>query len=108
MKNTQKLLSLLLGAVLAFSVFAAVPVTAGAAEISVESSGESIVSGDYEYIVLDDGTAEITGYTGTDTELVIPSELDGYIVTSIGYGAFYGCESLTSITIPDSVMSTCN
>ena len=44
----------------------------------------------------------ITGYTGEDTEIVIPSEIDGMKVTSIRYAAF--CDSsLTSITIPEGV-----
>ena len=62
-------------------------------------------SGDYEYTILEDGTAEITNYTGSDTEIVIPSELDGHKVTKIGRGAFYFCDSLTSIKIPDGITS---
>ena len=66
-----------------------------------------VTSGDFQYEVLSetDKTCEITDYTGSATDLTIPSELDGYTVTSIGYEAFYWCYSLTSITIPDSVTS---
>ena len=35
--------------------------------------------------------------------VTIPSDLDGYPVTSIGNRAFYGCGGLTSITIPVGV-----
>jgi hypothetical protein len=38
-------------------------------------------------------------------ELVIPDEIEGLPVTSIGRLAFSGCDSLTSATIPDSVTS---
>ena len=58
---------------------------------------------DFEYEVLDDGTASITDYTGSATELTIPSEIDGYVVSVIGMSAFYNCINLTSVTIPNSV-----
>lgn len=65
-------------------------------------------SGDFEYTVLDDGTAEITGYTGNATDLVIPSEIDGYTVVSIGYLAFWNCEQLKCVTIPIGVIEIGN
>lgn len=59
-------------------------------------------SGDYEYMDNGDGTATITGYLGTATNLVIPSSVDGLTVTSIGASAFEN-KSLTSVVIPSSV-----
>ncbi len=54
-----------------------------------------------------DGTCHVSGIgTCTDTELRIPPvSPEGVQVTSIGYGAFSGCSSLTSIEIPNSVTS---
>lgn len=40
------------------------------------------------YKIKEDGTAKITGYEGTPIHLVIPSEIDGYTVTSIESNAF--------------------
>ena len=58
---------------------------------------------DYEYSVLDDGTVEITKYTGSESKVAVPDEIDSKSVTKIGCGAFSRCAKLESITIPDSV-----
>ena len=43
--------------------------------------------------------------TAASGELVIPDTIEGKPVINIGGAAFWGCASLTSITIPDSVTS---
>ena len=45
----------------------------------------------------------ITGYVGDKTEVVIPGEINGKKVTTIGDRAFGECTSLTSVTIPEGV-----
>ena len=61
-------------------------------------------SPEFEYQILENGI-EITNYNGSAENLEIPSTIDGYTVTSIDYYAFYGCESLKSVTIPESVIT---
>ena len=56
-----------------------------------------------------DATVAVTGYTGNQTIVTIPSHytIDGksYTVTSIGESAFNSCKGLKSIVIPNSVKS---
>ncbi len=63
------------------------------------------VSNGFSYAVLDEGSATITGYIGPGGAVVVPSYIFDLPVTIIGTAAFSDCTSLTSITIPDSVMS---
>ena len=60
---------------------------------------KAAVMGDYEYDVLSNGTVEITYYDGYSTSVVIPSQIDGKTVTSIGDYAFEDVD-LKSVTIP--------
>ena len=94
MKHITKPLSIVLALLMLISVFAVAPITASAE-----------VSGDYEYEILEDGTAEITKYSGKNTVLEIPSEFDGYTVTSIGISAFEDCTNLANVNIPNGVTS---
>src|SRR5581483_1251981 len=49
------------------------------------------------------GEITITGYTGSGGAVTIPGTINGLSVSSIRYKAFYQNNSLTGITIPDSV-----
>ncbi len=68
-----------------------------------ETKPKPFTSGDYMYILMEDGTAEITRYNGTEVQVVIPHTIDGYTVSSIGKIAFDLRINLTTIFIPDSV-----
>ena len=70
-----------------------------------EPEPETTFSEGLEYKLNDDGASySVTGIgTCTDTDVVIPYTYEGLSVTSIGAFAFRYCDSLTSITIPNSV-----
>lgn len=49
-----------------------------------------------------DGEITITKYNGSESEVIIPAEIDGKPVTAIGYEAFK-YSSITSVVIPEGV-----
>ena len=74
-------------------------------EISDNSFSNNTV-GSFTYEVGADGHYEITKYTvnkATDHEVVIPKEIAGIAVTSIADEAFRDLNSITKVTIPDTV-----
>ena len=61
--------------------------------------------GDYLYYrINNDNTITITDCNESAVSVDIPAQIDGMSVTNIGDRAFQSCDSLTSVTIPDSVM----
>ena len=85
---------------LPFAVFANV--------VSVTASADEY--GDFEFYSTSDVGDEnpivtITGYNGSSTNVVIPSEIYGMPVGSIGNGAFQYNETLKDVIIPDGVTS---
>lgn len=55
--------------------------------------------------VLHGEEAEIISASGTKGRLEIPTELDGYKVSSIGDRAFAGCSGITEIVLPEGLRS---
>src|SRR5476649_1018921 len=62
-------------------------------------------SGQFSYTINNDGSINITGFSGSGASLIIPSTINGQAVTSIGNLAFSFISGVTSITIPNSVTS---
>ena len=100
----------LVSAVLALCMMAALlPTAAFAADPEPKPTPASSFTFSYDK---DTKTASVTGFTGSETEIIIPGTVkyDGetYTVTSIGDSAFHNCSALTSVTIPSGVTSIGN
>ena len=59
-------------------------------------------SGDWEYELSDVGLM-ITAYHGSDKDVEIPAEIDGYKVSAIGKQAFKDNTTMTSLVIPEGI-----
>lgn len=68
------------------------------------SSGDGVY-GDFKYTVSDNNEVTITKYTGSDTEVVIPSTIENMPVVKIGALTFQNCSNLKILKISDSVTS---
>ncbi|MGN1130362.1 MAG: leucine-rich repeat protein [Ruminococcus sp.] len=89
-------LSLVLAVLLVFcSVFSA---------MSLNSTEENTY-GDFVFEILSDNTAQITGYTGNDSNVEIPQALGNCPVSAIGDNLFKGHTELKEVIIPDTVKS---
>ena len=61
-------------------------------------SSFAVACGDFYYELLEDNTVEITGYSGSESEVEIPATLDGYSVSSIRSEAL-DCDTIVNITV---------
>lgn len=77
--------------------------------IGARATTIQVIDGLKYIIYTDQNYAVLTGNNYTQREIVIPASItwEGkkYPVTELGVKSFYGCSSLTSITIPSSVTS---
>ncbi len=72
------------------------PVTVTATATGHQTTPEA----DFTYTVLNGTYCQITGYTGTDSVLILPETIDGYVVQSVADRAFASNETVTYVALP--------
>ena len=110
MKKAKRLTAVILSALIMTSAFSILSVSAATVDSNapVVSTDDNLVSGDFKYSVLDDGTVEIAGYLGSDTDITIPDTIDGRDVASIGDESFSGmysfdCDVIITVNLPTTL-----
>lgn len=68
----------------------------------LDGNGDNILKG-LKYTV-ESGMVSITGYSGREAHVIIPSEVDGRPVGVIGYESFKDNTDLIGVTLPDSIV----
>lgn len=92
MKKGKKTIAIFLSVLLLCYVFA--------------STAAAATSGDFAYSVnADKMTCTLTGYSGSEKELIIPEMIDGYTVTALGEALFTFKKGPEAIVIPKTVTS---
>lgn len=93
-KKNKKILSLLLSLIMIMSMFMGLEISS-VAEDDILSYLSYYINKDHA--IISRCNKSIVG------DIVIPSEIDGFPVTYIGEQAFYDCDLIKSITIPEGV-----
>lgn len=104
--NIKKLFALLLVSLLALSVFGCKNKEDDTVTDDEEKEEENFQYQYFTYGVSGEGTYEITGFTYGGTEfqdVVIPSEISGREVTGIAADAFKAVKTLRSVQIPEGI-----
>ena len=72
--------------------------------LSVSCFAEELTYNDFLYQILPDNTVEITKYTGMEDDLEIPETINEIPVTSIAGKAFAYNDTLSTVSVPKSVI----
>ena len=72
---------------------------------AVSAKDETITDGKWSYIVLEDETAKITKYTGSEKEVTIPESFGDVTVSALGPELFRRAEKTEKVTVPNSVVT---
>ena len=126
MRKSNKAISAMLSVLMVSGMFTAMPLAvnaAGTADTNETTTSAAVQSADdtqsdseekeyngftyYTYFNEENNRTEavIHGYRGSDSDVVIPNSIDGFVVTAISMYAFSGHSDLASITIPSTIQS---
>lgn len=135
----KKIVSFITAFVMIFSLFSFFTFAADDNAVEFEPPAEvgDVTDGDFQYKLYSNMTATVTNYTGSDTSVYIPSEVNGYTVTALArmwvgselsakdvyipatvtnigetdtsnLGSLYNCKALQNIYVDEENTSYCS
>ena len=70
-----------------------------------EQDGSDTASEAQFFYTVEDGKATLTAYVGKETQVTLPSEIDGYRVVAVGDRAFMNRTDVVSVIVPTGVQT---
>lgn len=98
----KKLLAVAMAACMTFASAAVLPKPAFS-DTYMTASAEYFEESDFAYYINKDSTLTVARYIGNGGDAKIPKTVQGKTVTNMQSGVFYNNDTVTSITIPDSI-----
>ena len=111
-KRITKVLAMMLVAMLLVSnletvAYASQEKDSYAHAIAIEQGVSTQEQVEYEYELLEDGTARLTKYIGTSSDVVVPATVEGYAVSEIGMHTFYNYYDMEHLVISEGITKIC-
>ncbi len=96
---------IMLSGTLPMSAFAEYETVEAAVEDTTYETGKTYSVNGVDYFIEENGSVTVKGTSlkGVPEKVEILSELGGFTVTTIGYGAFYNCKTVKEAVIPETV-----
>ena len=90
--------------VLLFLVFVSIIAVLLMPATAMAEPGDTGISGDFEWVELEGGTAEIIGYVGSGGSVTVPGNIGPATLRVVGIAnsAFQGEDLITSVSLPSS------
>lgn len=92
---TKRFLAVILSTMIIISLFSSATLTVSANYIGVYN--------DYEYEIDYNNNCTLIGYSGNESNIVIPSKIKSQKITGLGSQLFINLETLKSVTIPETI-----
>ena len=109
-RKIKKIIGVFLSAAMVFTTFAALPEDSVNVGTNIQTSANSYSGqyGNFLYRNIDHWNVEIVYYSGSDSDITIPSKIGEADVIAIARDSFSSCTTVKRVTIPNSITKICD